>query len=293
MNKVKKAVVLCGGLATRFLPISKSVPKEMFPILDKPILQVIVEDLAKAGITDIFILVGRGKECILNHFDKNVELEQRLIATNKLEFLEKVREPNNLANIVYKRQIEPKGTGFGIEQAKSFVGDDPFVLMFGDEVMFCDEKNVVEQLIETYEKEQKNVIAVKEVPMEEVYRYGIIDKGEKIENGYNVKGIVEKPKVEEAPSNISYIGPAILTKDVFPALDKLEVIEGKEKILTEAFAFLCEDDNLCARFIEGDRHDLGNKFGFVRANIYACLRDEEFKDEMKKLIKDLAETLNL
>ena len=291
MKEVKKAVILCGGLATRFLPISKSVPKEMFPLLDKPILQVIVEDLAKAGIKDILIIVGRGKECILNHFDKNVELEQRLLQTGKLDFLAKAQEPQKLANIFYLRQYEPKGTGACIESVKSFVGEEPFAMMFGDEVMFCEGKNVVEQLLETYQKENKSVIAVKRVPMEEIYRYGIISTGKEIDNGYEVKNIVEKPKVEDAPSDISYTGPAILKNEIFEALEKLEVEEGKEKSLTDSFKFLCEKNSLCARFVEGQRHDMGNKFGFVIANIEACLRDEEFSPKMKEYIMKRADEI--
>ena len=291
MKKVTKAVVLCGGLATRFLPISKSVPKEMLPLLDKPILQIIVEDLAKAGIKDILVIVGRGKECILNHFDKNVEIEQRLIETNKLDELAQVQKTYNLANILFKRQLEPKGTGYCVEIAKSFVGDDPFVVMFGDEVMFCEKENAIEQLLQTFEKEQLSTIAVKQVPMEEVYKYGIIQKGDKIEDGYKVEKIVEKPKVSEAPSNISYIGPAVLTNEIFDKLKIMKVEEGKEKILTDAFDLLARENKLCARMIEGDRHDMGNKFGFVKANIYACLNDENYSKDMKNLICELADKL--
>ena len=289
--KVSKAVILCGGLATRFLPISKSIPKEMLPLLDKPVLQIIVEDLVKAGIKDIFILLGRGKECIPNHFDRNIELEQRLIETNKTEMLKVLEHSNNLANIVYRRQDEPRGTGYGVELARSFVGDDPFVFMFGDEVMFCDGQNIVEQLLETFEKENKNVIAVKEVPMSEVYRYGIIEKGKQIEKGYDVKQIVEKPRVDEAPSNISYIGPAVLMNNVFNALDEMPLIKGKEKVLTDAFDILAKEGKLCARLVEGERHDIGNKFGFVKANIYACLRDEEYKKDIQELILKLADEI--
>ena len=292
MKKVSKAVILCGGLATRFLPICKSIPKEMLPLLDKPILQVIVEDLSKAGITDIFILVGRGKECILNHFDKNVELENALTSSNKLEELETIKRINGLANITYKRQIEPRGTGAGIEMAKSFIGDDPFVLMFGDEVMLCEKENIVEQLLDTFQEENVSTIAIKEVPLDQVYKYGIISPGKEIKHGYYVNSIVEKPSIKLAPSNLSYIGASILTKDIFPALEKLKVNQGKEKCLTNAFAFLCDENKLCARIIDGQRHDMGDKFGFVKANIDACLRDERYGNEMKDFIIELAKKLS-
>lgn len=291
MKKIKKAVILCGGFATRFLPISKTIPKEMFPILDKPVLHIIVSDLAKAGIEQVCMLVSRGKDCILNYFDRNVELENRLQKTGKDEFLKSAKESEKLVDIFYKRQYEPRGTGEGVLEVKNFVGDDPFVVMFGDEFIYNEKENVVEQIIKTYDKENKSVIAVKEVPVEMSYKYGMITKGKDIENGCMVNDIVEKPNPKDAPSNIAYIGPVILQKDIFTALEEMEVEEGKEKILTNAFKYLCKKGLLCARFVEGERYDIGDKFGFVKANIEACLRTEDYSKQMKEYILDLAKKL--
>lgn len=285
---IKKAVILCGGMATRFLPISKSIPKEMFPLLDKPILQVLIEDLKKAGIEDVIIVLGRGKECIMRHFDHNIELEQRLKESGKLDYLEIATKPNKLVNMYYTMQDEPKGTGHAIKLVRSFVGKDPFVLLFGDEVMLCDGKNEIEQLIENYNKYKTTVMAVQKCRWEDTYKYGII-KPKTLEDGvYSVLDMVEKPKVEDAPSNIVYLGPAILTSEIFDKLDLCEEVEGKELYLTDAFCKLAKENKLYAQEINGKRFDMGNKFGFVQANIVACLNDENFKKDMKEYILTLA-----
>jgi len=292
MKEVKKAVILCGGFATRFLPITKAIPKEMFPILDTPVLHIIVSDLAKAGIEEICMIVSRGKDCILNYFDRNIELENRLQKTEKFDYLKAAKSSENLANIVYKRQYEARGTGTGVEEAKTFVGDDPFVVMFGDEFIYNEKENVVEQIIETYNKENKSVIAVKEVPVEMSYKYGMITKGKELDNNcVMVNDIVEKPAPKDTPSNIAYIGPVVLKKNIFDILKNMIVEEGKEKILTNAFKGLCKQGDLCARFVEGERYDVGDKFGFVKANVEACLRSEDFSQQMKEYILELAKTL--
>lgn len=289
---VKKAVILCGGMATRFLPISKSISKEMLPLLDKPILQILVEDLKQAGITDVVVILGRGKECIIRHFDHNIELEQRLKETGKFDFLNVANEPNNLVNMYYRMQDEPKGTGHAVKLVKSFVENEPFVVMFGDEVVFCDGKNIVEQLIENFEKYNKSVIAVQKCKWEDVCKYGII-KPKVLKNGaYSVLDMVEKPKVEDAPSNISYIGPAILTPEIFETLELCKEIEGKELYLTQAFYKLAQEQKLMAQEIVGNRFDMGNKFGFVKANIVACLKDKKFNKDMENYILELADKIN-
>lgn len=283
---IKKAVILCGGLATRFLPISKSVPKEMLPLLDKPILQVLVEDLKKAGITDVLILIGRGKECIIRHFDHNIELENRLIESGKTEFLKLATEPNTLANIYYKMQDKPLGTGHCLKLAQAFVGDDPFVMLFGDELMTCENKNIVEQLIDNYNTYHKSVIAVQECDPKEVYRYGII-KNKPLGNGASlILNFVEKPKVEEAPSNICNLGTAILTSDVFKYIDQCKIKNG-ELSVTDAYNLMIEKELLMAQDINGRRYDMGNKLGFVIANIDACLKDPTYGEDLRKYLKSL------
>lgn len=288
---IKKAVVLCGGLATRFLPISKSIPKEMLPILDKPIMQVVLEDLKQAGITDVLLIIGRNKECIVNHFDRNVELEQRLIETNKMDYLRKVTELNGFMNIYALRQVEPKGTGHCIKMAKAFVDGSPFVLMFGDEVLFNDGKNVVEQLIQNYDKYNKSVIATQSVDRSEVYRYGIISFKDKKDGAFFVDDMVEKPSIEKAPSTESYLGPAILTNDVYTYLDNMVAQQGKELVLTDALRLMAKEDLLMAQNIDGDRHDIGNKFGLVKVNVCAGLKDPEICEDVKKFILETAKKL--
>lgn len=290
-NQVKKAVILCGGLATRFLPISKSVPKEMLPILDKPVLQIIVEQLSQAGVTDILIVLGRGKECICNHFDRNVELEQRLIESGKLDLLETCQKTSNLANIYYVRQPKPMGTGYSVKLAKTFVGDDPFVLAFGDEIMISQGENIFQTMISGYEKCQKTLISIKEVDKKDVSKYGIVDC-ENYENSLlKLKRIVEKPNIEDAPSNYAYIGGAVLTSNIFPEIEKLKPGKGGEYVLTDAFDFLAKRGEIYAQKIEGERYDIGDKFGFVKANIEICLKDEKFGNQLKEYLKNLVKTL--
>lgn len=287
---IKKAVILTGGMATRFLPISKSIPKEMLPVLNKPVLQLVIEDLHKAGITEVLMINGRNKESIIRHFDRNIELEERLIQTKRFDLLEQIMYPTTLCDITYKQQLCAKGTGYCMHMAKNFVNDEPFVLMFGDELLFNDGKNVVEQLLECYNKYKKNVIAVQQVPKSEVYKYGIIKIKEKLGKDYIFDKIIEKPTVEDAPSDISYIGPAIFKKDIFDAVDNLPRIEGREVILTEAFNELAEKGEFVACSVKGDRHDLGNKFGFLKANIFAGVHDKEIKQQtleyLKQILKD-------
>ena len=288
---VKKAVILCGGLATRFLPISKSIPKEMLHLLDKPILQIIIEDLKKAGIQQCLIVVGRNKESIQNHFDKNVELEERLKKTNKPELLALAQQPSELMDIYYKRQLEPRGTGSGVMLCENFAKDEPFVLMFGDELIFYKQQNVIEQLLDTFNKYQKSVIAVQGVPEADIHKYGIIKPQKLNATEFKVLDMVEKPHPKDAPSNLCYLGPAVLTKDIFEELKTCTLHEHKELVLTEAFVKQAQKGNLYARAIKGDRHDLGSKFGFVKANIVAALNHPDTKKQMKEYILSLSETL--
>lgn len=289
---IKKAVILTGGLATRFLPISKSVPKEMLPILNKPVLQLIIEDLKKAGVEQALIINGRNKEAIVRHFDCNYELEDRLIKTNKNELLKEEQNSTQLLDLYFKQQLYAKGTGYGLMLAKKWVDKDPFVMVFGDELVFNDGKNVYEQLFDCYNKHKTNVIAVQQVPHSEVYKYGIIDIKKQYDNEYLIKDIVEKPKVEDAPSDISYIGPAVLTYDIFEAIDRLPKIDGKEIIATEAFRDLAQNGDFYAVNIEGERHDVGNKFGFLKANVCAALKDDEIKEQTIEMLKQILKDNN-
>lgn len=284
---INKAVILCGGLATRFLPFSKSVPKEMLPILNKPILQLLIEDLHKAGITQVLIVTSRNKEAITKFFDRNVELENRLIETNKEYLLDSTYYAYKLVDVYIKQQGEVKGTGYGVKLAKNWVGNEPFIMTYGDEILFNNNKNVFEQLIDAYNRNKKTVIAVQKCPKDEVYKYGIIDYDKKIGKDYTVKRIIEKPKVEDAPNDISYIGPSVITSEIFDEIDKLKVKPNEEIVLTNAFDLLAQKNRVVACEIDGERHDLGNKLGFLKANIYAGLKDKDIKDDLKYYLMNL------
>lgn len=284
---IEKAVILCGGLATRFLPISKSIPKEMMPVLNKPVLQILMEDLKKAGIKEVLIINGRNKETIVRHFDRNFELETILQERGKLDLLEEELYPATMLDIYYKQQMQAKGTGDAVKKAQKWLNNEPFLMMFGDELLFNKDKNIVEQLVESYNQHKTSIIAVQQVPKSEVYRYGIIDINKKVGNDYIINDIIEKPKVEDAPSDISYLGPAILTNEIFNEIDALPIEEGKEIVLTNAFRSLAKCGKIIAREIQGERHDLGNKFGFLKANIYAGLNDSDIKEQTIALLKDI------
>jgi len=280
---IKKAVVLCGGLATRLLPITKSIPKEMMPVLNKPILHYILEDLVDNGIEDCIIVIGRGKECIENYVDRNVELELRLKENNKLQELDMVNEFLDKINITFVRQIDAKGTGYALKRCQHLLKNDNFLLVFGDELMFND--STPKQLISAFNKTQKSTISLKKVPMSDVSKYGIVQV-EETKEGLKVHSIVEKPKVEEALSDLAYLGACALTSDVFKYTHKIELKKG-EYCLTDAFEMMAKDNLLYGTTINGDRHDIGNKLGFVKANIFAGLNDPEIKEEVKKYINSL------
>jgi len=280
---IKKAVVLCGGLATRLLPVTKSIPKEMMPVLNKPILHYIIEDLIDNGIEDCIIVIGRGKECIENYVDRNVELEDRLKENNKLRELDMINPFLDKINITFVRQIDAKGTGYALKRCQHLLKNDNFLLIFGDELMFND--STPRQLISAFEKTGKSTISLKKVPMVDVSKYGIVQV-EETNIGLKVHDIVEKPPVEEAKSDLAYLGACALTSEVFDYTDKITLKKG-EYCLTDAFQMMAQEGKLYSAIINGDRHDIGNKLGFVKANIFAGLNDPEIKDEVIKYIKNL------
>ena len=294
---IKKAVILCGGLATRFLPFSKAVPKEMLPILDKPIIHYLIKELSDNGIKDILIITNRGKEALENYFDKSIEVEERLKASNKTQMLKELDEITNLANIHFIRQIEPKGTGHALLKAKSFVGDDSFYLCFGDEIFYNPKFPLVSQMLTFYEKSGvENLIATRRVPMEETYKYGIVsidgDKKSQFRNMatepvmHKITNFVEKPKVEEAESNLSYVGPAILSAEVFEHLEKSKPT-GLEIFLTDAYTALYSKNKMYALEVVCDRVDMGNPLGFVQANLFFAMQNKEYKEKIIDYMKTL------
>ncbi|MGY4789638.1 UTP--glucose-1-phosphate uridylyltransferase GalU [Pediococcus pentosaceus] len=290
MKKVRKAIIPAAGLGTRFLPVTKASPKEMLPIVDKPTIQYIVEEARKSGIEDILIITGKGKRAIEDHFDAVPELEENLKAKGKKEMLKMVEETTGL-NLYFKRQSHPRGLGDAVLTAKSFVGNEPFVVMLGDDLME-DKVPLTKQLVDSFEETGASTLAVLPVPHEEVSKYGVIDPSEEVEKDlYNVSKFVEKPAVDEAPSNLAIIGRYVLTPEIFNILEKQGLGEGNEVQLTDAIDTLNKKQRVFAKVFNGDRYDVGNKFGFLKTNIEYGLKHPETKDELKTYIKELAKEL--
>lgn len=288
--KVKKAVIPAAGLGTRFLPATKAQPKEMLPIVDKPTIQHIIEEAMASGIEEILIITGRNKRAIEDHFDKSVELEQQLKDTGKNDMLEMVEDISKMAEIYYIRQKEPKGLGHAINCARTFVGEEPFAVMLGDDVVYGD-KPCLKQLIECYNEYKTTVLGVQKVERKDVYKYGIVD-GKHIENNvYKVKDLVEKPDVEEAPSNIAILGRYIITPKIFEILSTIEPGKGGEIQLTDALKKLSLEEAIYAFNFEGRRYDVGDKLGFLEATIEFALRRDEIKDDFKKYILSIADRI--
>jgi len=282
--RVKKAIIPAAGLGTRFLPATKAQPKEMLPIVDKPTIQYIIEEAVASGIEEILIITGRNKRAIEDHFDKSIELEYQLEQNGKDDVLKMVRDISNLANIYYIRQKEPKGLGHAIGCAKTFVGNEPFAVMLGDDVV-DSEVPCLKQLIDCYEDYNTSILGVQKVPLSEVCKYGIVN-GTSIEDRvYKVKDVVEKPKIDEAPSNIAILGRYIITPRIFDILENTKPGKGGEIQLTDALKTLISEEDMYAYDFAGRRYDVGDKEGFLEANVeYALKRDDLKKTFMKYLL---------
>ncbi|WP_239706523.1 MULTISPECIES: UTP--glucose-1-phosphate uridylyltransferase GalU [unclassified Mammaliicoccus] len=283
---IKKAIIPAAGLGTRFLPATKAMPKEMLPILDKPTIQYIVEEAAKAGIEDIIIVTGKHKRSIEDHFDTQKELETNLYEKGKLELLDKVQYSTNLANIFYVRQKEQKGLGHAIFTAKQFIGNEPFAVLLGDDIVESDTP-AIRQLMDQYEETHKSVIGVQTVPASETHRYGIIAPQSQNSRRYEVEKFVEKPKQGTAPSNLAIMGRYVLTPEIFDYLENQTEGSGGEIQLTDAIERLNQDDRVYAYDFEGERYDVGEKIGFVKTTIEYALKDNEMKEEIKQYIRSL------
>ncbi|SNZ11428.1 UTP--glucose-1-phosphate uridylyltransferase [Persephonella hydrogeniphila] len=284
MQKVRKAVIPVAGFGTRFLPATKATPKEMMPIVDKPIIQYIVEEAVASGIDTIIFVTGRHKRAIEDHFDYAPDLEEALERAGKEELVNLVREVSNLANFIYIRQKEQLGLGHAILTAEPAVGNEPFAVLLGDELIINHEYPGLKQLIDVYKKFGKSVIGTTEVPKEETYKYGIVE-GTFIEDNIRlVNYLVEKPEPEEAPSTSAIIGRYILTPNIFDALKRTPFGKGGELQLTDALMTLRKDEVIYSKDIEGKRHDTGNKLGYIKAILDFALEREDTKDFMKELI---------
>ncbi|MCS4711571.1 UTP--glucose-1-phosphate uridylyltransferase GalU [Staphylococcus aureus] len=286
MKKIKKAIIPAAGLGTRFLPATKAMPKEMLPILDKPTIQYIVEEAARAGIEDIIIVTGRHKRAIEDHFDSQKELEMVLKEKGKSELLEKVQYSTELANIFYVRQKEQKGLGHAISSARQFIGNEPFAVLLGDDIVES-EVPAVKQLIDVYEETGHSVIGVQEVPEADTHRYGIIDPLTKNGRQYEVKKFVEKPAQGTAPSNLAIMGRYVLTPEVFDYLKTQKEGAGNEIQLTDAIERMNNDNQVYAYDFEGERYDVGEKLGFVKTTIEYALKDDSMREELTRFIKAL------
>ncbi|AJH79843.1 UTP--glucose-1-phosphate uridylyltransferase GalU [Heyndrickxia coagulans] len=291
MKKVRKAIIPAAGLGTRFLPATKAMPKEMLPIVDKPTIQYIVEEAVESGIEDIIIVTGKGKRAIEDHFDNAWELEQNLAEKGKFDLLDKVRYSSNLANIHYIRQKEPLGLGHAVWCARNFIGDEPFAVLLGDDIVQNDPP-CLKQLIDEYEKTHSSVIGVQEVPEEETHRYGIIAPASQNGRSYQVEKFVEKPEQGTAPSNLAIIGRYLLTPEIFMFLDKQEKGAGGEIQLTDAIQQLNQIQRVFAYQFEGKRYDVGEKLGFIQSQIEMALQDETLSKDLLKMMKGIIEKTN-
>jgi UTP--glucose-1-phosphate uridylyltransferase len=286
LKKIRKAIIPAAGLGTRFLPATKAMPKEMLPIVDKPTIQYIIEEAIASGIEDIIIVTGKGKRSIEDHFDYAHELEQNLIEKEKFDLLEKVRYSTNLADIHYIRQKEPKGLGHAVWCARNFIGDEPFAVLLGDDIVQSDTP-CLGQLINQYEETLSSVIGVQTVPDEETNRYGIIDPSTKNGRLYQVNNFVEKPTKGTAPSNLAIMGRYILTPEIFMFLDRQEKGAGGEIQLTDAIQQLNQIQRVFAYDFEGKRYDVGEKIGFVKTTIEFALQHEDLQQDLMEYIKEL------
>ena len=287
MKKVTKAVIPAAGLGTRVLPATKAQPKEMLVIVDKPSLQYIVEELVKSGITDIVNVTGRNKNSIEDHFDYSYELENTLQKDGKDELLEKIENLSTMANIFYVRQNLPKGLGHAILKAKPFIGDDPFVIALGDDIVDNPERPVAKQLIDVYEKYGSSIVGCQEVEEKDISKYGIVKPIERLdESTCVIEDFIEKPSIEEAPSNFACLGRYLLTGKIFKYLEEVKPGKGGEIQLTDAILDMLKDgERVLSYNFEGKRYDIGNKVGLLKANIEFGLKNEETREELLKYLK--------
>ena len=288
MKKVRKAIIPAAGLGTRFLPATKAMPKEMLPIIDKPTIQYIVEEAVASGIEDIIIVTGKGKRSIEDHFDNAFELENNLIEKNKFDLLEKVQASSKV-DIHYIRQKEPKGLGHAVWCARKFIGDEPFAVLLGDDIVQA-ETPCLKQLIDEYDQTLSSVIGVQTVPEDETHRYGIVDPSGKAGRRYQVNRFIEKPSLGTAPSNLAIMGRYILTPEIFMFLDQQEKGAGGEIQLTDAIQKLNEIQRVFAYDFEGKRFDVGEKLGFVKTTVEFALQNEEVKAEVLEFLRQMVQT---
>ncbi|WP_409344179.1 UTP--glucose-1-phosphate uridylyltransferase GalU [Paenibacillus sp. MBLB4367] len=288
MTKIRKAIIPAAGLGTRFLPATKAMPKEMLPIVDKPTIQYIVEEAVESGIEDIIIVTGKGKRAIEDHFDSHFELEYNLLEKNKLELLKEVQYSSKLVDIHYIRQKEPKGLGHAVWCARKFIGNEPFAVLLGDDIVQA-KTPCLRQLMDQFEIVQQSVIGVQPVPYEETYRYGIITPFHQHDRLYQVSNFVEKPPLGQAPSDLAIMGRYILTPEIFNILETQGEGAGGEIQLTDAIQKLNELQSVYAYHFMGERYDVGEKLGYILTTVDFALKNKEIR---KQLLVELESMIN-
>lgn len=286
--KIKKAIIPAAGLGTRFLPATKAMPKEMLPIVDKPTIQYIVEEAIASGIEDIIIVTGKGKRAIEDHFDHSFELEQNLFDKGKLDLLSKVQKSSKMIDIHYIRQKEPKGLGHAIWCARKFIGDEPFAVLLGDDIVRA-KKPCLKQLIDQYNRSKTTILGVQTVKDEDISRYGIVAGNKITDRVYNVQHLVEKPTLAEAPSNLAILGRYILMPAIFDILKNQQPGAGGEIQLTDAIATLNKEEAVSAYEFEGKRYDVGEKLGFIQTTIELALERENLQQELLDYLTSIVE----
>ncbi|MZQ81688.1 UTP--glucose-1-phosphate uridylyltransferase GalU [Paenibacillus sp. 5J-6] len=290
MQKIRKAIIPAAGLGTRFLPATKAQPKEMLPIVDKPAIQYIVEEAIESGIEDIIIVTGRNKRAIEDHFDKSVELEMMLEEKGSTQLLDIVQSVSNLANVHYIRQKQPLGLGHAIYCARKFIGDEPFAVLLGDDILQSSTPGL-KQMIEIYEQTETSVIAVQEVPWEDVSKYGIVSPATNYGSYRMIEDLVEKPDRDQAPSNLAVIGRYLIMPEIFGILERQEPGRGGEIQLTDALRVLNRVQQMSAYLMQANRYDVGDKFGYIEATIELALQRPDLQNQMKAYLLNLARKL--
>lgn len=292
MKKIRKAIIPAAGLGTRFLPATKAQPKEMLPIVDKPAIQYIVEEAIESGIEDIIIVTGRNKRAIEDHFDKSVELEMMLEEKGSTQLLKIVQSVSNLADVHYIRQKQPLGLGHAILCARKFIGDEPFAVLLGDDILQSSPPGL-KQMMDIYEQSETSVIAVQEVPWEDVSKYGIISPASSLDKYQLIEDLVEKPDRDQAPSNLAVIGRYIIMPEIFGILERQEPGRGGEIQLTDALRVLNRQQQMAAYLMQAKRYDVGDKMGYIEATIELALQRPDLQDQVKAYLLSLIRQLEL
>jgi len=286
--KIRKAIIPAAGLGTRFLPATKAMPKEMLPIVEKPTIQYIIEEAVASGIEDIIIVTGKGKRAIEDHFDYSFELEHNLTEKKKWDLLNEVRKSSEMADIHYIRQKEPKGLGHAIWCARKFIGDEPFAVLLGDDIVES-EVPCLKQMIDIYDVHESSIVGVQPVEWSEVSRYGVVDAASVSERVYRANALVEKPQPSEAPSNLAIMGRYILTPQIFTILEEQPVGVNGEIQLTDAISKLSETESIFAYHFDGLRHDVGEKLGFIKTIIHYALQHEDLREDLLRYMREVME----